>query len=216
MSVRSKNLILWGIYVLIVIATMWIVTRAIAREGTRFYRGVSPPEQGSGAELLMSKTWRKKSAAPAFPKVTAIVLPTRQITNTLAWEYADLSTVTNFQVYRGFTPGVYTVSNLTGKVLTAPFVWTSRTTNWVVVTALGTNGLESEYSNEIRVPPIYTNFVVVITTANATNLQWRVRADSGSWTKLGATNWSYTNPPTRYWRAMGKTLPSLFIRSWWQ
>lgn len=216
-SRRDRERLLWVVYALFVIAVLLWVALAAAY-GAPMKRHRMPPEDqttaGRGALDLISTTVNPKAALPEFT-TKLIVMPTRLVTNTLAWDYADLSTVTNFRIYRGFTPGSYSSSNLTGKVLTTPFVWTSGTTNWVAVTALGANGIESEYSNEIRVPAIYTNLVVVITTANATNLQYSARLGL-AWTKLGATNYTATNPPPRMWRAMGKTRPSLFIRSWWQ
>lgn len=211
---REKAILLWGLYLLVVLAVLWWVAETIARGAPT---KKSFPTQGSGAAALMAPT--PKAPAPrilsAIPLPSVTIPPPRNVTNTLAWDYPDLSTVTNFRLYRGSSPGHYAVSNLTGKVLTAPFVWTLGTSNWVVVTALSTNGLESEYSNEIRVPTLLTNLVITITTTNATNLLYTTRLGL-PWTLLGATNFSDTNPPTRFWRAVGKRRSGLFIDRKWQ
>lgn len=48
-----------------------------------------------------------------------------------------------------------------------------------------------------------TNFVLTVTTKNATNLAWS--NDLKTWNKIGATNYCSTNGPTRqWWRAYGK------------
>lgn len=215
---REREGILWAIYILFVIAVLlWVALTAAYGAPVKRHRPI-PEDQttaGRGALDLICPTVKPAVPIPKLSTARLMALPSRMYTNTLAWDYADLSTVTNFQVYRGFTPGVYTASNLTGLVLSSPFIWISGTTNWAVVTAIGTNGLESEYSNEIRVPPIYTNFVVRITTVNATNLQWAT-ALGRAWTLLGATNYTATNPPPSMWRAVGKVGPSLFIKSRWE
>lgn len=216
---NRRDKIFWLVWILFVIALIWFCCHQAARAETRRIRvnrpGVYSPK---GQEQLMPTivTVRQATAVPAFPE--AIVFPPKQITNTVAWDYADLTQVTNFLLYRGSFPGIYTSTNLTGKVLRVPFVWTSRTTNWAVVSALGTNGLESPFSNEIRVPPIYTNLVVSITSVNCTNLQWATGIGR-RWSLLGATNYTATNPPMRIWMGLGSSKtssPRLTIKATWQ
>lgn len=212
---KTRDKIFWLLWLAFVVALIWVCCRQAARASSWNKRSRSASSQttaGSGSMLLMEKG----PTILAFPK--AIVLPPRQITNTVAWDYPDLSTVTNFRLYRGMSPGIYTSTNLTGKVLSTTFVWTAKTTNYAAVTALGTNGLESLFSNEIRVPPIYTNLVVTVMSFNATNLQWAT-ALGKPWTLYGGTNYTATNPAPRVWRGLGKSKtapPILSIKATWQ
>lgn len=147
--------------------------------------------QGSGAISLLS--------------VPLVIVP-KTYTNTLYWDYADLSTVTNFVRYWGPASRTYTNSVLTGKVLSNKFVWTSGSMAYISVTAKGTNGLESDYSAEVHIGSlILTNTVINVVTTNGTNLQWAARI-TGPWMAIGATSYTATNGPYRpFWRAMGKS-----------
>lgn len=216
---KTRDKIFWLLWLAFVIALIWVCCHQAARAETRRIRvnrpGVYSPK---GQEQIMPTTITlcQPALVPAFPK--AIIIPPKPITNTVAWDYADLSTVTNFRLYRGSSPGIYTSTNLTGKVLSTTFVWTARTTNYAALTALGTNGLESLFSNEIRVPPIYTNLVVTVMSFNATNLQWAT-ALGKPWTLYGGTNYTATNPAPRVWRGLGKSKtapPILSIKATWQ
>lgn len=139
----------------------------------------------------------------------------------IAWDYPSntLSTIANFRIYSGPSRTNYTTNTLAGKVLTNSFPWLRGTTNFLSVTAIGTNGLESDYSCELRIPGVpLTNLVITVTSSGATNLQFSTSV-SGYWTNLGATNWAQTNPPTLFWRAVGRsrTSPAVaYIKSKWQ
>lgn len=114
---------------------------------------------------------------------------------TLAWDKSPSTNVvvTNYTIWKGRASGVYTNSYVAGTnlTLTVPLL-----------------------------PPALSNLVVAVTSVNATNLQWRAAVNTGSWTKLGATNYTTTNPPSpRFWRAMSKsksTPSQVFIKSVWQ
>lgn len=212
MNSRQKSTLLCAAYILFVTAVLLWLAKVVAYGGPPPLPGsprkikIPPPSQGAGAELLMSKTWPSAVNIPPSPKMWHTLI---------GWDYSDLSTVTNFRVYSGPLQGEHTTNTLAGKVLTNLFPWVRRSVNYVIVKACGTNGIESLGSNEIRVPALYSNFVVNVTTIGATNLQWTPYFGKG-WVLFGATNYTGTNADPRMWRAIGRTRPSLFITSKWQ
>lgn len=213
MNSRQKSTLLCVAYILFVIAVLLWLAKEVAYGGVSFPRRIKTtyPHQGSGAELLMSKEWDGYVAIPQSPPL---------FHTPIAWDYPpnEWNTVTNFRVYAGPIPGEYTTNTLAGKTLTNLYPWVRKSVNYVCVSALGTNGIESVCSKEVRVPPLYTNynkFVVIVSTSNATNLQYSSFAGK-SWSLLGKTNYSETNPAPRLWRAMGKSRPSLFITGRWE
>lgn len=218
MNQRQKSSLLFAAYILFVIAVLLWLAKEVAYgnppppfPGSKKKVKVQPPSQGSGAELLMSKTWPSAVNIP----------PSSQLFHTwIAWDYPsnDWNTITNFLVYSGTLPGEYTTNTFAGKVMINLFPWARKSVNYVSVSAIGTNGLESLLSNEIRVPAVYTNyskFVVTVSTSNATNLQYSSLSGK-SWSLLGSTNYSDTNPAPRLWRAMGRSRPTLSITGKWQ
>ena len=104
----------------------------------------------------------------------------------LAWDRSPgTNTVTNYFVYWGGTNWAYTTRWPAGTNLTV----TLRSPNMVP----------------------RTNVVVTVTTTRATNL---LAANSlrGPWLRLNATNWTRTNGISpQYWRAVGRTRPTLAI-----
>lgn len=165
-----------------------------------------PPMPSKPKRHVQPATITQGSGAAALLSAQLVVPPTKTYTNLLLWDYADLSTVTNFVRYWGPAPRAYTNSVLTGLVLSNKFVWSSGSMAYISVTAKGTNGLESEYSAEVHIGSlILTNTVINVITTNATNLQWAARI-TGPWTAISATNYTATNGPYRpFWRAMGKS-----------
>lgn len=162
------------------------------------------PSQGSGALALLSK----QAALPTCPPtITPKALPSTRII-TIAWDYpqTNWTTISNFTIFCGANSGIYWTNWIAGKTLSNTFT-IARMTIYLAVTADGTNGERSDYSNEIRFPPPpLTNWVVTLTSLNCTNIQYR---DSlrGAWTLLGATNLCVTNPAWgdyRLWRGMGR------------
>lgn len=194
MNSLKKSWLMWLAWLAVVIGVIWFFAHQMAY-------GATPPkprkptaprkpaaiQQGDGAFKLISP---------------AIIIEPYWMTNWVGWDYSDWLAVSNFSLYRGATSGVYSNMVLTGKVLSNQIVWLYGTTNWIVVTAKGTNGLESDYSNEIRLPQApLTNYVMFVTSSKATNLQWCSRLGQ-PWTLLGATNYTKTNGPLRYWRGV--------------
>lgn len=147
-----------------------------------------------------------KDTGELVMRLGPLVFVPKTYTNLLIWDYADLSTVTNFVRYWGPAPRFYTNSVLTGLVLSNKFVWSAGTLSYITVTAKGTNGLESDYSAEVHIGSlILTNTVISVVTTNGTNLQWAARI-TGPWTAIGATSYNATNGPYRpFWRGMGKS-----------
>lgn len=97
---------------------------------------------------------------------------------TLAWDKSPgTNKIANYKVYRGAASRSYTTNFSAGTnlTLTVPIY-----------------------------PPSPTNLVVVVTSVNATNLQWAT-ALGKSWSLLGATNYTATNPPMRVWRGLGRS-----------
>lgn len=80
------------------------------------------------------------------------VAPKTAVNHALAWESSPTPGVT-YVLRRGVQPGVYLemveISGLTYTWTNAPLA----VTNYYVVTAKGTNGIESVYSNELRIDP---------------------------------------------------------------
>lgn len=217
MNQRQKSALLFAAYILFVIAVLLWLAKEVAYGGPPPFPGshkkdkIPPPSQGSGAELLMSKTWPSAVNIPPSPPL---------FHTPIAWDYPSnqWSSVTNFRIHSGPLPGEYTTNTLAGKTLTNMYPWVRKSVNYVCVSALGTNGTESICSNEIRVPPVYTNyskFVVTVSTSNATNLQYSSLSGK-SWSLLGSTNYPETNPAPRLWRAMGRSMPTLSITGKWQ
>lgn len=142
--------------------------------------------------------------APTVPRVMAVVPSVRWITNGLAWDYPtnEWNAVTNFMIYRGVSTNRFTGTNSLGKVLTTTITRTN--TQYFAVTAVGTNGLESLYSNLLRVPTIQNLVVHVTVSGGATNI-YHALAMSGPWSPLGTTNYWVTNQfGTHYYRGNGK------------
>ena len=111
---------------------------------------------------------------------------------TLAWDPSPgTNVITNYKVYRGQYSGWYDTNFNAGTNLTLQIP---------------------------LYPPRLSNQVITITSVNATNLQYRSGL-TGAWAPLGATNWAATNPPTRFWRAMGTRLSRpgrAIIQARWQ
>jgi hypothetical protein len=128
---------------------------------------------GAGTMSPLPKIYTHVDTTKGAQKLLSAPIITR--TNTIAWDYTDITIVSNFAVLFGNKSGTYTTTNLTGKVLTNRFTYTKGTTNFLVVIAKGTNGLDSLPSNELRLPPPpLTNCVITIS---------------------GGVTWSATNPP---------------------
>lgn len=155
---------------------------------------------------------RKRLAAPAalLPKAAVIPPTMRWITNRLAWDYpTNWDQVASINLYRGNYTN-FTVTNNVGKVLT---VTVTRTNDqYFAVTAVGTNGEESVFSNIIRIPP--TNLIVhVYVSGGATNIYHAVSL-SGPWSRLNTTNYWVTNQTgTHYYRGRGKAGNRVYIAS---
>jgi hypothetical protein len=134
----------------------------------------------------------------------------RSITNRLAWDYAtNWNQISNFTMFVGQQPAVYTSNYLTGKVLSNRFVQPMHTSRYLAVAAMGTDGMISETSNEIMVPA--TNVIVTVTTTG-TNLACSTSL-RGSWTNLNATTFIYTNPTaTLFFRGLGKNSAVSILR----
>jgi len=80
------------------------------------------------------------------------VAPKTTVNHQLAWDASATANVT-YVLRRGIQPGVYSemveVNGLTYTWAGAP----NTVTNYYVVTAKATNGLESAYSNELKIEP---------------------------------------------------------------
>lgn len=179
--------------------------KAAAVKRVKAVRYVAPlPSQGMGALTLLS--------------AQVVVVPTLR-TNWLAWDYTNLTAVSNFSRYWGPAPRSYTNSVLTGLMLSNRYVWALGTTTYLSVTAWGTNGLQSTNSNEVRLPPApLTNWVLTVTSSGATNLQWRSSLARGAaWHSLGATNYMATNDWGKpWWRGVGRRTNSVTLRARWE
>lgn len=162
------------------------------------------PSQGSGAFALISKRAAPTTLAAMFPAKA----PSSTRTITIAWDYppTNWNTVSNFTVFCGTNSGIYWTNWIAGKMLSNTFT-IARMTIYLAVTADGTNGERSDYSNELQFPPPpLTNLVIALTSLNCTNIQYRDGL-RGAWTLLGKTNLCETNPawgPYRLWRGMGR------------
>jgi hypothetical protein len=93
------------------------------------------------------------------PKALAIYLPlihplVTPVTNTVtfAWD-ASPSTVARYRLHQGLAPRTYTNSVDCGLLLSNTIPVSRNVTNYFAVTAYTTNGLESDYSNEIMLAP---------------------------------------------------------------
>jgi multisubunit Na+/H+ antiporter MnhC subunit len=207
---NTRSFISWIVWALFVLAAfLWI-----AHEASGKTRRTQPPTQGSGAAALMAKPVPGPSML-VLPKIVIkpqsfYFVATAQAgglestnsnevvyvrTNTsvqwvtLAWNRSPtLTTITNYMVYKGRVSGVYTNAYPAGTNLT------------------------------LRVPlfpPVLTNVVINVTTTGATNLAY-ASSLAGPWVKVGATNWTATNPPSpRYFRSM-KAGSRVYISSIWQ
>ena len=163
------------------------------------HKATPPPTQGSGAMALLSKAvvappaylWppfyfaatATDSAGQTSSNSVAVswtnTLALRAKTITLAWDRSPgTNSITNYAVLKGRAPNTYTNVYFAGTnlTLTVPLY-----------------------------PPAPTNLLVVLTSMNATNLQW-CSALGKPWTLLGATNYTATNPPMRMWRGVGKSV----------
>lgn len=156
----SRQLLYWAFWVCVVIFAIWLC----------IYEA-SGQTQGSGAAALLKGI--KHRAGPSLPK--AIVLPPSNThTSNIAWNYSNLSSVASFRLYVGPASRGYTNTTMTGKAMTSKLVWNTKSRNYVAVTAIGTNGAESAFSNELILPTIpATNLVITFS---------------------GPTNFSITNP----------------------
>src|SRR5512139_2568035 len=101
-TTKFKSRLFWLIWLAIVACCIWFFASQLAR-------GAPPP-------FPSKKKWHQSAAvhqgAGAMQLITRAVIPppTVMFTNTIAWDYPDLSTVTNFSVYRGLSPRTYTNS----------------------------------------------------------------------------------------------------------
>lgn len=93
----------------------------------------------------------------------------------VAWDASLSVGVVGYKVYSGTQSGRYTASFSAGLALSATIPWLPWT-NWLAATAIGPDGLESDFSNEISV--VNTNAVQDVT-------MW-----------LSATNAFFSNPMT--------------------
>jgi len=111
-------------------------------------------------------------------------------TASLAWD-ASSPGVDGYRVHKGWYSGVYdTTFNSTTNL--SQTVWLYQ--------------------------PVRSNLVIVVTSQNATNLQWSTGIGK-PWTLLGGTNWSATNASPRIWRGVGKSQvnrPKVFITGGWK
>lgn len=211
MTKRDK--IFWLIWLAFVVALIWVCCRQSAHAKSRQWIS-----QGDGANDLIRRSAvvlppvERWIYPPYYFAVTAedkyaeslfsneVVYTNKMVliggklivSNSLplAWDYPKGSNVT-FTVYKGRESGVYTNSYPAG-------------TNLSLIVPLS--------------GPRLTNLVVIITSQNATNLQWAT-ALGKNWSLLGATNYTATNPPTRMWRGLGSsksTPPKLTIKATWQ
>jgi hypothetical protein len=153
----------------------------------KVYRPATGVTKGAGAMALISRpaavavqpTWYFSATATAYGLTSGYATPF-WITNrsgraVVSWDASvPTNTVTNYTAWAGQKTNVYFRSLNVGTNLTATFVLAP------------------------------TNFVLTITTVNATNLAFS--RDFRSWTKIGATNYTATNGPYRpFWKAFGKT-----------
>jgi hypothetical protein len=173
------------------------------------------PTQGSGAKALVRMA-KSSLGAASIPVPKAIIVPvTTYFFAATATNDAGQSEYSNEAVFQN-SNHVATVTLRWDAVTNADSytVWKGRqsrtytnaypTLATTVVVALGM--------------PRLTNLVVTVTSTNATNLLYSTSL-KGPWSLLGATNYVATNPPTRFWRAMGKTKAKsgkAFISGVWQ
>lgn len=176
---------------------LWVASAGLAFDVLR-----SP----KGAEQYLKRRLRRADPPPlpttvqvfALPRLA--IVPLKPITNTLAWDYpTNWNQVSNILLYRGDTTN-FTRTNSVGKVLTTTVTRTN--VQYFAVTAVGTNGLESEFSNLLRVP---TLIVHVTVSGGATNL-YHATSLAGPWSPLGTTNYWVTNQfGVHYYRGKGKS-----------
>lgn len=109
----------------------------------------------------------------------------------IAWDASPDADVAGYNVYYGTESRHYTTQFYAGEVLTERLCGLdSGSTYYCAVTAVDTNGIESDFSNEIQITaPIQTNIVTVsVPVLSATNLD-------GPWVNEAVFTISYTNPP---------------------
>jgi hypothetical protein len=134
---------------------------------------------------------------------------------TLAWDPSPGgSQIAGYTLYAGPASRTYTnvqpVSQACTGTLTVPPGLT-----YIAVTAVGTNGLESDFSAEViytNESPTGTNLQITITTTGTTILSARIV--SGPWTDLGCATLTLTNPiPPLYFRSRGWSTNQVAITS---
>ena len=179
--------------------------------------------QGDGAKALMRKVAAQPVAVdmgpPAVP--SALVLPPRP------WFFAATATATNGLTSEFSKELVWANTNQARQVTLG---WdASGGQNERITYAVHKGQSSRAYSNSYSAgtnlvltvplyPPAKSNFVWTVTSVNATNLQWAA-ALAGPWFLLGKTNYTATNGPGRFWRALGRkatTKGKAFIAGRWE
>jgi hypothetical protein len=160
-----------------------------------------------GAELFPERSVKKPVAiaVPLLPRAAFVVPPRRflWITNTLIWEYpTNWNLVTNIVLYRWTSLTSTNSTNSLGHVLTTKITRTNA--QYFGVTAVDTNGIQSDLSNILKIPTPQNLIVHVTVSGGGTNI-YTATSLSGPWSKLNTTNYWVTNQfGTHYYRGKGK------------
>lgn len=181
------------------------------------------PSQGSGAQGLTSPTTTTMAATKGpVPKIPFV----EPVTNT--WYFA--ATATDKQGLESDYSEEISWST-TNQLPRVTLGWDpSPSTNVIVDYKVYVGPASRTYTNAYSAganltltlnlyPPVPTNFVVQVTSANATNLLW-CSGLRQPWHLLGATNWAATNDFTRvFWKAVGRSsrrMPLVYLKAGWQ
>lgn len=144
--------------------------------------------------------------AEMTPTITAAVVVSNYV-YTLAWSPpASTNVITNYTLYSGPASRTYTNALPCGTNLTRSTQVARGQTVFVAVTATDRDGFQSDYSNELILPPpILRNLVLTVT---GTNLQYSTNQFAWKWVSLptNLTSLSVTNPTGTnvLWRGKGK------------
>lgn len=186
MTDSAKCKILWLVWLAFVIAVLWFMAKACAGAGV---------SQGDAA--LNNLLALRPIADPIGPTLPLdIVAPVPHYhTNWLLWDYAKTNwlTVNNFRVYRanGWYSTLWQTNWLAGLVLSNCIITPHGSNYTFAVTAVGTNGLESDFSNLAVLPvPLKTNLVVTIT---GTNMSCSTNGLKGPWRNVAGNLVVVTN-----------------------
>jgi hypothetical protein len=144
--------------------------------------------------------------AASQPPISIWAIPHahRPQTVTLAWDYSTDPAVDAYEVYWG--PSSRTYTNLLSDILTnrASLTNLGQGTFYFAATAVDTNGLISDFSNEVvwtnLAPPLVTNFLLSVSIHQSTDFtNWSVLTNF-------SLNVSNTGQPL-YWRALMNIQP---------